>query len=172
MFNGLQSFSVVTHSSAAPTVRMRYREQLQITGRFTRGGRNLYGYYDPENWVREFGLWTPSLGWDLLPWSWFIDWFAGFSSGIKRNAFFRDVYPADYIYATYRCTVTTEPLDGGFHSTSGGSSYSTTISGGVSRTVTTVRKRLSPFGTPVKEITGLDAYKISILLGLGLGKVR
>lgn len=171
--NGTVSFG----SSVRFVCKNTVKDTLRVTVRATQLGReSLSGaYFSTEgsgNLVRRMGLLSPSLGWELLPFSWMIDWFTNFSSGIKRRAFFQDVYPVDYAYATFK-RVHTQSVAAGEQTVKLSNSLNQHVrtSGTFQSTTTTVRVRLDPFGNPW-DGASLDAYKAGILSALGLTILR
>lgn len=152
------------------------REQLQITLRATALGRESLSdsYYSNSGLlsvVRRMGLLSPSLGWEILPFSWLSDWFINFSSGLKRRTFFEDVYPVDYVYATYRSKV--DYVGKGSDDTIPVSNRHSRLKVDpfVTSTVSLVRRRLDPFGSPWQGIS-IDPYKAGVLAALGLINIR
>lgn len=167
--NGSVSFGSGVRFECKNTVT----DTLRVTVRATALGRESLNeaYYSTEgsgNLVRRMGLLSPSLGWELLPFSWMVDWFANFSSGLKRRAFFEDVYPIDYAYATFK-RVHTQSVAAGEKTTTLSNSVNQRVrtSGAFQSTTTTVRVRLDPFGNPWHGAS-IDAYKAGILTALGL----
>lgn len=156
-----------------------YKETLQVTVRATTHGRlsalSKSAYADSRQsfvgLLRRMGLRSPSLGWEILPYSWLVDWFANFSAGLKRREFFQDAYPVDYAYATYKFRGFAVPHKMQVEHTSG--NYRSTYSSNywTSRLEVTVRKRLDPFGNPWTGVS-IDPYKAGILSALGLSNVR
>lgn len=151
-------------------------DTLRVTVRATQLGRESLteAYFSTEgsgNLVRRMGLLSPSLGWELLPFSWMVDWFANFSSGIKRRAFFTDVYPIDYAYATFKRVHTQSVAPEERVAKTPYHSQRIRTSGAFQSTTTTVRVRLDPFGNPWQGAS-IDAYKAGILTALGLITLR
>lgn len=124
--------------------------------------------------LQQLGLWYPALGWDLLPYSWLIDWFTNLGASLN-NAYTYGSQPgmisSDYIWATSRVQAITHlnfGLDGVWLSQSGGTQarYS-----GHPRTVSTAKTRFqaNPFGFGL-DLSGLNASQVAILAALGLAK--
>lgn len=155
-------------------VQVSWTEDVRLTVSAGQRVNADTGFYNEDNLVRELGAWTPSLGWDLLPWSWFVDWFANISRAMKTNHFYRE-RPVSYAYATYRSTVTfiapAHTSNGWVTQGDRRAKYS--LSGYAKSVVYTERRRVDPFTGQLLAV-GLrpDAYKTSIMLGLGLAKLK
>lgn len=171
--NGTISFGSI--ASNRFVCKNTVKDTLRVTVRATQAGRESLNetYFSTEgngNLVRRMGLLSPSLGWELLPFSWMLDWFTNFSSGLKRRAFFQDVYPVDYAYATFK-RVHTQSVAAGEKTATSSYTQRVRTSGTFQSTVTTVRIRLDPFGNPWQGAS-IDAYKAGILSALGLTILR
>ena len=119
---------------------------------------------------------TPSLLWEVLPWSWLIDWFSNVGdvvSNMSSNAV--DNLVAHYAYvmrtqtvqttytAYYKCDTGTT----GAYKCSGGEGTCTATK----LTVTKSRAKATPYGFGV-SFGGLSAYQVSILGALGMSRSR
>jgi len=100
--------------------------------------------------IRKLGF-NEKLSWDLLPFSWLIDWYGNIGSSIENAAAFNPTsgrYLSQYMWATTRTTITA----------SGGGAWSQLIH--------TKRRPISPFGLSTAVPT-LNSYQWSILAALG-----
>lgn len=155
--------------SAQADVRLSLRASL--TGRPT--GAAAQYYTEPENWIRKLGMWYPSLGWDLLPYSWLVDWALHLGSAIERSSFFgpSGVYPIDYAYVTLksRCAAQFFPESNRQVARNGDNAWG---SFGSFSTTALYRQRYNPFGGIGVDLSGLTGFQYSILAALGLARFR
>jgi len=145
-----------------------------------------YQYYIPDTgssqWTTRaraalFGaLPTPDLLWEVLPWSWLIDWFGNVGdvvSNLSPNAV--DNLTTQYSF-TMRTVKTAIRCDAYCVAPAAGGVF---VSPAVDRTFTSVfedevKQRVgggNPFGIGV-ELASLSGYQLSILAALGLSKSR
>lgn len=145
-----------------------------------------FKYYIPGLMSAKFGtlaayrrLWglkmTPNEVWQLLPWSWLVDWFSNVGDVISNLVSASDEnLVAKYAYLMYhRKVVTKKKVNFTCRVQDGIASYSyvpdmsevTTIS------ETKTRTGASPFGFNL-EIGGLSAYQSSILSALGISRLK
>jgi hypothetical protein len=116
---------------------------------------------------------TPSLVWELTPWSWLIDWFLNIGTVIENlQTFGLSNTILNYAYCCYRREMTaTIDLDlSGFMAQSGSPSFT----GGKAYLMTVdqkVRIPASPFGFGIAG-TSLSASQLAILTALGLARSR
>lgn len=163
------------------TVETTTRERIWFAGRFR--------YYVPDigsdQWTRRaslalFGLNpTPSLLWEVLPWSWLVDWFSNVGdvvSNLSTNAV--DNLVADYAYIMREKTVSQVASAHGSwvgYGAPGDPSYywpSGTASAMSVHSVTTKsRDRGTPYGLGLTW-DGLSPYQQSILAALGMSRSR
>ncbi|DAD51188.1 maturation protein [ssRNA phage SRR7976325_23] len=151
---------------------------VRVSLRATLNGRptdGLASYYtDAPDIVKNLGIWYPSLGWDLLPYSWLVDWVVSIGNAIERSSFFgrTGVYPIDYCYATYRSTFTVirSPLGSGKFRWASDNQF-VSSSWGACTTTGLYRTRVNPFAS-ASNLSGLSAYQMSILSALGLAHSR
>jgi len=182
--NGWQAFlpspptGVTATFSSSLTTQVVTKEKIWFVGSFQ--------YYIPDvgssQWTRRataalFGVnVTPSLLWEVLPWSWLIGYFSNVGDAISNastNAV--DNLVANYAYVmrqksvttTYTATGTAPSGSFGGQKWSGGT-YSST---GSTLLMTKSRARASPYGFGV-EFGSLSAYQLSILGALGLSRSR
>jgi hypothetical protein len=135
-----------------------------------------------SQWTRRatlalFGLNpTPSLLWEVLPWSWLVGYFSNVGdviSNLSSNAV--DNLTAEYAYVmrhkkvttTYTATGWVKPVGTGYYTTNGGDF----VSQGTIISETKSRHRGSPYGFGV-DFGSLSSYQVSILGALGLSRQR
>lgn len=153
-----------------------YFQDMKFTARFTlaRSSGVADTFYDKALLlVQRYGLWTPSLLWDLTPWTWILDWFLHLGRGFQ-NAFY---YGTDGgLLSDYSC-VTTKTVTQ--HSIPG---YTTTRTdfpwtykaswSSIYTTLTEIRRYpTNPFGTFV-DLKSLSAWQQAILVALGLARKK
>lgn len=115
---------------------------------------------------------TPSLLWEVLPWSWLFGYFTNIGdaiSNLSSNAV--DNLVADYAYVMEEKKIRRERV-----ANVGWSQYNSTPSGNclissVSEETTRMREVASPYGFGI-TYDGLSAYQMSILAALGLSRSR
>jgi len=143
-----------------------------------------FRYYVPDigtlQWDRRarralFGLdITPSLLWEVMPWSWLIDWFSNVGDVISNMSF----NAVDHVVANYAYVMHTEEVNVTTRVQTFWDAYSSTpstvnYSGGhteavhTSRDVRKSRLRANPFGFGITN-DGLSAYQSSILAALAV----
>lgn len=124
-----------------------------------------------EEVLRKLGAWYPALGWDLLPYSWLIDWATSLGTAINNAGYYGNnpgQVSIDYAWATscYRALSRIE------------FKKSRAVSGLVTRTalfpgkelsITKIRHGATPFGMGL-DLKGLSSWQISILVALGAVK--
>jgi len=164
--------------SSSLTTQVVTKEKIWFVGSFQ--------YYIPDvgssQWTRRataalFGLNpTPSLLWEVLPWSWLIGYFSNVGDAISNassNAV--DNLVANYAYVMRQTSVTTTYTAVGTAPSGsfGGQKWSggTFSSTGSTLLMTKSRARASPYGFGV-EFGSLSAYQLSILGALGLSRSR
>lgn len=124
--------------------------------------------------LEKLGFWYPSLGWDLLPYSWLIDWVTSLGASIN-NATKYGSSPGqvniDYAWATSQLSVlsTARPVQEGW--TQDRLLVSKTSGTAKSLSVSKTRFSATPFGFGL-DLSGLKAGQIAILVALGLAKSR
>jgi len=152
---------------------------LKTTARFATGIRPSSannGWWDRgEDLNRVFGLEiTPSLIWELTPWSWLIDWFFNVGSVIENLTTFGLTNTLlNYAYSTVRreasCLIDIDPYRRVSTTGSGVREFSGTNF--VTRTDQKIRRVASPFGFGV-SLDQLSSGQWAILVALGLARSR
>lgn len=128
--------------------------------------------------MERLGVWTPSMGWDLLHWSWLVDWVVHLGSAIDNSVAYAHsgAWNIDYSYMTYvmrrLTTLKNLPSSGITLNTAKFPTRDTYWSIGGTPWYTSefkCRRRISPFGLGV-NLSGLSTYQFSILVALGLAR--
>jgi hypothetical protein len=119
---------------------------------------------------------TPEVVWNLLPWSWLIDWFTNIGdivSNASSNAV--DNLTADYAYVM-RTQETVTNYEGWSVVNGTGTPASSTYipaghysSYGFNRSITKSRFAASPFGFGT-TFNGLSSYQLGIVAALGISR--
>lgn len=120
--------------------------------------------------LRKLGL-NEKLTWDLIPWSWLIDWSGFIGSSIENAAAFNlrtGRYASQYMWATRRTTSLVLAPD--FESGKGTSFHQKSARCWISARVVH-RYPVSPFGLDF-TLPSLSAYQWSILIALGFASKR
>jgi hypothetical protein len=145
-----------------------------------------YRYYIPDigssEWTKKatralYGVnVTPEVVWNLLPWSWLIDWFTNIGdivSNASSNAV--DNLTADYAYVM-RTQETVTNYEGWSVVNGTGTPASSTYipaghysSYGFNRSITKSRSAASPFGFGT-TFNGLSSYQLGIVAALGISR--
>jgi hypothetical protein len=122
--------------------------------------------------LQQLGLWYPALGWDLLPYSWLLDWVTNLGSSINNALTYGSepgMVKTDYAWATSCARVITHlnfGREGWLYQSGTEASYR-----GHPKTVSTVKTRFqaNPFGFGL-DLSSLTGGQIAILVALGLAK--
>lgn len=169
-------YYVLGGASDASSKTISYYQDMRFKARFTlaRASDVANTFYDKAlALIRNYGVWTPSLLWDIAPWSWLLDWFLHLGRGFQ-NAF---DYGADGgLKSDYSCVTTKSVTQ---HSIPGRAysrydhPYRWDYFWSPIYTTTTVLRRYptNPFGTFV-ELRSLSAWQQSILVALGIARRR
>jgi len=129
-----------------------------------------------EDVLRQIGLADdPTLLWELLPWSWLVDWAANIGNNLVNAHTYSPItgrHAVDYAYFT---TKLTEHCEWNFR-TRGSVVYSTrkwnlVRPNGFYTTVQKTRERATPFGFGT-QLGSLSANQFAILTALGLARAR
>jgi hypothetical protein len=134
--------------------------------------------FDPKKYQDRFDALfdteiTPSVLWELAPWSWLVDWYADIGSAIRgMETAFSNRVMSEYAYAMeevvedhyFSAKNLRDPFGGSYQ---GPKTY-------YSHSTTTVKRRIraNPFGFTLGVNGGLNTSQLSILAALGLTKVR
>lgn len=153
-------------------------EKIWFVGRFQ--------YYVPNIGTLEWkkratralygGNLTPSLAWELMPWSWLNDWFNSAGdvfSNMSQNAVDNTVAKYAYIMrtSTEETNVTVQTTWGKGHGAFGGYLAGSAMATHVVRRELKMRSNASPFGFGM-TFGGLSGYQASILGALGMSRSR
>lgn len=115
---------------------------------------------------------TPSLLWEVLPWSWLIGYFTNIGdaiSNLSQNAV--DHLTADYAYIMEERSTTIEHINHVGWKAYGTPSSGTCMVSYKFKEETKMRELASPYGFGV-TYDGLSAYQTSILAALGISRSR
>ncbi len=116
----------------------------------------------------------PTLVWELVPWSWLVDWVVNIGNSITNARTYSPKtgkYAIDYAYVTTKL-VETKSIDiksAGLASTV--KSFTPIRSNGYHICVAKTRDRATPFGFGT-QLASLDAGKFAILVALGMAQAR
>jgi len=118
---------------------------------------------DREAWMLAFGLHLSiSDLWELLPWSWLIDWFTNFGDILMSQRNHVPVFPSNLCVMTQTRTVTTCVATSGLP-------QGVTMSGTTKRTFTTQERSVPALVTyPSASLPFLGAGQLSILASLSV----
>jgi len=120
---------------------------------------------------RQLGFDKPSLGWDVIPWSWLIDWVSNIGSSIDNASYYSaqsGTSPASYSYVTTKRVthvqqyIQTERRSGDY-------TYYTLSSDPYATCTRLTRNRGTPFGFNF-SMPSLSTGQWAILVALGLAK--
>ncbi len=127
--------------------------------------------------LRQLGLVdTPTLVWELLPWSWLVDWALDLSSSLTNANLYSPIagkYAVDYAYVTTQATVTRQERVLSFTKV-GGNTIESMVplrKQGYMISTARTRDRATPFGFGI-QLGSLNATQWGILVALGLAKSR
>lgn len=161
-------------TSPASSMSTTLRSDHRISARFTalaRPTRGSNSFVDKaEDVVRELGIWYPALGWDLLPYSFLVDWFVNLGDSITNAYAFssKGQTNIDYAYLTSRYTTVGTTTFAKPVWRDGNSIY-TVSKNATSVSDVKVRQAISPFGLGI-DLSALNGFQWSILVALGLGR--
>lgn len=162
----------IRHSNGTPTYTIHQAYDMRFTARFTlaRASSIANGYNDKAlALVRQYGLWTPKLLWDLAPWSWVLDWYLNIGQGCV-TAF--DFGKDGGLRSDYACVTTRTTVQVDFPSTTNeNSSGRLILSPFFHSTTTTHRIPVNPFGNFV-TLNSMSSWQKSILIALGLARTK
>lgn len=170
--------SSVYRGTGRRTVKLRDIEHVWYSGRFRYwlppgpGSPVEYREKLERALALNFQL-TPSVVWNLVPWSWLIDWSTGlgtFFDAVSKGV--EDRLTADYFYVMYHREFNNSATDAITVKTSGGTSpsYETVVSTCTRKWKRKTRARASPFGFGLRA-QDLSAMQLSILGALGLSRL-
>lgn len=117
---------------------------------------------------------TPSQVYNIMPWSWLVDYFTGLGDFIDAldasNVSDRCVADYAYIMKETRYVTTVEKQGQTLSDVNGAMPLNTITMKGETATITKMRSRASPFGWGIKQ-NQLSASQLAILGALGLSKL-
>lgn len=150
-----------------------YSYDTRLNAKFSKAKPTIgtYSFIDSaQDVLRTLGIWSPSLGWDILPYSWLVDWFFHIGRAFENASTYstgNGTYHVNYAYATQKTTSVIWWQGGQKYS---GSDYVKWQAG--SQVVTTLfRQRATPWGFGI-DLSKLSQSQWQILIALGLAKAR
>lgn len=170
-------------------MRARGSKRIVTSTDITFSGR--FRYYLPKvpdnRWTTEAGLAlfgvnpSPSLVYELMPWSWLIDWFSNLGDVITNwssNGIAELLIDYGYVMRHYRKVTTYDVLATGIYSNVSGWTYNSGSrqifnSPLSTRVVEEVKERVvaTPFGFGL-QLDGLSDRQVAILVALGLSRIN
>lgn len=150
-------------------------QDVRISAKYTKAvpKRTAEGFYaDAQAFLRRIGF-NERLTWDLIPWSWLIDWSGNIGASIENASAFNQYngrFATAYCWQTRKFTATSETA--AFRNTLWPGTSSTAIESGLSGSVyirALQRSPVSPFGLNW-TMPQLSLYQWSILVSLGLAR--
>lgn len=135
-------------------------------------GRAQKFYDEAVEILNRYGV-NQRLAWDLIPYSWLVDWFGNIGSSIEAAAAFNPTngrYLTTYSWSTRKTTYLSvcPPFS---RSIWAGRPDRETVSAGWCNVVIKERLPVSPFG-PNFALPSLSPYQWSILVSLGLARLK
>jgi hypothetical protein len=116
----------------------------------------------------------PTLVWELVPWSWLVDWAINLGNSLS-NAHTYGITPGrhaiDYAYVTTKLVETQKAEFSPFNLSSTVRSFSPLRDRGLSICVAKTRARATPFGFGT-QLASLNAGQFAILVALGMAQAR
>lgn len=163
-------------SSVSKDLSVFQRYDQKFTARFTlaRATSSAETFYDKAlTLLRTYGVWTPSLLWDITPWSWLIDWFFHIGRGFTlAYDYGKDGgVRSDYACVTSRTTITVDIP--GMSKVSSTSTLTRRFRSShyLSVSDTIIRNPVNPFGT-LAPLAQLSGWQKAILISLGIAKFK
>lgn len=123
--------------------------------------------------LQDLGLWYPALGWDLLPYSWLVDWFLHLGAAFTNASYYGSatgMTSVDYAWGT-TCLRVNSQVNFPVRTYRSGAFEYQFLGSPLSTSVAKIRERATPFGFGV-DLSALTSGQIAILVALGLAKVR
>lgn len=132
-----------------------------------------------EEILRRIGLVDdPTLLWELIPWSWLVDWALSLGASLANANTYSPItgkYAVDYAYVTTQSTVEIRERVVSFTKQSGNTNLIDSMQPlrkeGVYISTARTRDRATPFGFGT-QLGSLNASQFGILVALGLAKSR
>lgn len=149
---------------------------MRFTARFTlaRASEAANGRYDRAlDLIRSYGMWTPSLLWDLAPWSFVFDWFLNLGRGINNAYDFGKDGGLNSDYACVTARTFASRSNEGYEHISGTSSQTriTRCTSMFMFTDTIQRFPVNPFGN-YATLGQMSGWQQGILLALGIARTK
>lgn len=136
---------------------------------------------DDERWGRFRAarkIWganiTPALLWELLPWSWLIDWVTNIGSCLSNLSAVTSENMAArsaYVMRSVETSVNAKIAFTNVYKNNGVYSYTDHVSSSRIRTTTKARAVASPFGFNI-DWPDFSSYQLSILTALGISRIK
>jgi hypothetical protein len=178
--SGFSSTTNVLNYTHSPERTVVSKMDIRISARMVPLARPGLGSDDfisrAEDLLRQLGVWYPTLGWDLLPYSWLVDWCLHLGTALA-NASYYGSKPGqtniDYAWATTALRVDTQVNFPVMRAPAKGTSRRDFLFYGspMTTSVVKIRERATPFGFGL-DLSGLNPGQVAILVALGLVKVR
>lgn len=151
------------------TADIRMSARMGAIARPTRGANAFIDQVEDK--LHDLGIWYPALGWDLLPFSWLVDWFTSLGSSLT-NAMYYGKAPGkvnlDYAWAT-TCITVLGDMSFKYRTYADGTNNFKLSGHPRSMSVVKVREGATPYGFGL-DFSSLSAGQVSILVALGLAK--
>lgn len=164
-FQNLPSFSSYSSSD------------IRLSAKFTkaRPSSRAEGFYaEAQDFLRTIGF-NEKLTWDLLPWSWLVDWSGSIGAAIESASILAPgsgLYVNNYCWATRKTTYTvSSPAYRRVNQPGQLYEIIENCSASSLNIVVTERTQVSPFG-PRFKVPSLSPYQWSILVSLGLSRLK
>lgn len=138
------------------------------------------GFVDrAEEILRSLGLIDdPTLVWELIPWSWLVDWCTNIGNSLTNAHVYSPLngkHAVDYAYVTTQFTKTVEVQVDSFvkqwNNTNVITEFTPLRKKGYSVSVARTRDRATPFGFGT-QLASISAGQFAILVALGLAKSK
>jgi hypothetical protein len=125
--------------------------------------------------VQRIGLVDdPRVLWDLMPWSWLVDWFTTMGASVSNASRYspsRGKYAIDYAYLTTKHTVSEKLSLGEYQKVVENLSWQIDRANALATSVSLWRDRATPFGFGT-QMGSINASQFAILVALGLAQSR
>jgi hypothetical protein len=162
-----------TNNGVQPTKHTHLEREVWFEGCFTyyldpQVFQGLRGAAEQARLIHGLTI-NPSVVWNLLPWSWLVDWFVGVGPVMDNlSSFSRDGLTLRYGYTMEKIRVTQTQTYPGLTTPGGWVPKRPTITLSGERKI---RRRQSPFSLGIAGDPGLEARQLAILAALGIKRV-